>query len=174
MPRKQRGHGEGSIYQRANGQWCATISVGYDNNGKRKRRTIFGETKPAVQEKLRLLANDVTHMRGIEAQRIKVGDYMDRWLKDAAKGRVRPTTFANYERVVKNHIKPFLGGLQLAKLTALNIHGMYSSMAQAGKSAETIRLAHAVLHRALKQAVRWHLISYNMSADVDRPKTEKT
>ena len=44
---------------------------------------------------------------------------------------------------------------------------------QAGKSAETIRLAHAVLRRALKQAVRWRLIPYNMSADVDRPKVVK-
>src|SRR4030095_7328112 len=52
-------------------------------------------------------------------------------------------------------------------------HGLYSSLGQQGKSPETIRLTHAVLHRALKQAVRWRLIPYNMAADVDRPKSEK-
>ena len=173
MPRKQRGHGEGSIYQRANGQWCATITIGYNNDGKRKRRTVFGDSKQEVQDKLRGLANNASHLHGIDAQRVKVGDYMDRWLKDAAKLRVRPTTYANYERVIKNHIKPCIGGIPLAKLTALNIHGMYSWLSQQGKSAETIRLTHAVLHRALKQAVRWRLIPYNMAAEVDRPKVVK-
>lgn len=173
MGKRRRGNGEGSLYQRADGTWCATISVGYANDGKRKRRTIFGATKQVVQEKMRKLVNDASHMRGIAPQRIKVGDYMDRWLKDAAKVRVRPTTYANYERVIKNYIKPHLGGLQLGKLGALNIYALYASMAEDGKSAETIRLAHAVLHRALKQAVRWRLIPYNMGADVDRPKVTK-
>jgi integrase len=173
MAKKRRGHGEGSLYQRANGAWCATISVGYNSAGKRKRRTLFGESKQDVQDKLRKVANDVAHQRDIEPQRIKLGEYLDRWLKDAAKPRVRETTFANYERVVKNHIKPHLGGVPLAKLTAFQIHGMYSSLNQAGKSAETIRLTHAVLHRALKQAVRWRLIPFNMAADVDRPRVDK-
>ena len=174
MSRKRRGNGEGSLYQRADGTWCATISVGYDSQGKRKRRTIFGESKQDVQNKLAKLANEVAHQRDIEPQRIKLGEYLDRWLKDAAKSRVRETTFANYERVVKNYIKPHLGGVPLAKLTAFQIHGMYSTLDQAGKSAETIRLTHAVLHRALKQAVRWRLIPFNMAADVDRPRSSKT
>jgi integrase len=173
MARKRRGNGEGSIYQRASSTWCATISVGYDSGGKRKRRTLFGESKQDVQTKLAKLANEVAHQRDIEPQRIKLGEYLDRWLKDGARPRVRDTTYANYEGVVKNHIKPHLGGVPLAKLTAFQIHGMYASLDQLGKSAETIRLTHAVLHRALKQAVRWRLIPFNMAADVDRPRSAK-
>jgi len=173
MSRKRRGRGEGSIYQRADGTWCATVSVGYDNDGKRRRRTLFGATKQQVQEKLGKLSREVTHLSDIEPQRIKVGEYLDRWLKDGAKPRVRTTTFANYERAVKLHIKPYLGGLQLVRLSGLNIHGLYSTLEQAGKSPETIRLTHAVLHRALRQAVKWRLIPFNMCADVDRPKVEK-
>lgn len=154
MTRKRRGNGEGSIYQRANGTWCATISVGYTSDGQRKRRTLFGESKQDVQGKLAKVANGVAHQRDIEPQRIKLGQYLDRWLKDAAKPRVRDATYINYEGVVRNHIKPHLGGVPLAKLTAFQIYGMYSCLAEAGKSAETIRLTHAVLHRALKQAVR--------------------
>lgn len=174
MSRKRRGNGEGSIYQRADETWCATISVGYDNQGKRKRRTIFGESKQDVQNKLAKLANEVAHQRDIEPQRIKLGEYLDRWLQDSAKPRVRETTHANYAGVIKNHIKPHLGGVPLAKLTAFQIQGLYACLEQAGKSAETIRLVHAVLHRALKQAVRWRLIPFNMAADVDRPKAVQT
>ncbi|QDU28506.1 Putative prophage phiRv2 integrase [Anatilimnocola aggregata] len=173
MSRKRRGRGEGSIYQRADGTWCATISVGYNNDGKRKRRTLFGDTKQKVQEKLGKLSREITHLSDIEPQRIKVGEYLDRWLKDGAKPRVRMTTFDNYERAVNLHIKPYLGGLQLARLTGLNIHGLYSTLEQAGKSPDTIRLTHAVLHRALRQAVKWRLIPFNTCSDVDRPKVEK-
>jgi integrase len=173
MPRKRRGNGEGSIYQRAGGTWCATISVGYDSQGKRKRRTIFGESKLAVQNKLAKIAGEVAHRRDIEPQRVKLGEYLDRWLQDAAKSRVRESTYINYEGVIRNHIKPHLGGVPLAKLTAFQIHGLYSALDKAGKSAETIRLTHSVLHRALKQAVRWRLLPFNLAADVDRPRGDK-
>ena len=60
MARKRRGRGEGSIYQRSNGLWCATYSAGYDGSGHRKRRTIFGETKDDVQKKLQKKLNRAT------------------------------------------------------------------------------------------------------------------
>src|SRR5712692_8680236 len=44
---KQRGHGEGSIYQRKDGRWAASISL---EGGKRK--TFYGKTRKEVQEKL--------------------------------------------------------------------------------------------------------------------------
>jgi integrase len=102
-----------------------------------------------------------------------VGEFLDRWLTGSAKTIVKPTTFVNYEGVIKNHIKPHLGGVPLMKLAVIHIQGLYSAMARDGKSAETIRLTHAVLRRALKQGVRWRLIPYNVCADVDRPRVAK-
>ena len=49
---------------------------------------MFGKTKQAVQDKLKKLASEVTHLQGVDPQRIKLGDYLDRWLRDAAKARV--------------------------------------------------------------------------------------
>ena len=42
MPRKRRGRGEGSIYQESDGRWVATISLGYRETGKRRRRKVTG------------------------------------------------------------------------------------------------------------------------------------
>ncbi len=172
-PSKRRGCGEGSIYQRTNGTWCATYSAGYNEKGKRKRRTIFGKTKQAVQNKLHKLLSEVAAGTPVEPHRMTVGEFMDRWLTGAAKTVVKPTTYANYEGVIKNHIKPHLSGVPLQKLAVIHIQGLYSAMARDGKSAETIRLTHAVLRRALKQGVRWRLIPYNVCADVDRPRVAK-
>lgn len=171
--RARRGRGEGSIYQRANGMWCATYSAGYANDGNRKRRTVFGESKEDVQKKLRDKLNQATTSLSIAPNKVKLGQYLDRWLNDAAKAAVRPTTYANYERVVKNHIKPHLGGVTLGNLTPVHVQSMIASMQTDGKSAETIRLTYAVLRRALKQAVTWRLVTYNATYGVERPRAVK-
>ena len=147
MARKRRGNGEGSIYQRSDGTWCATYSSGYNENGGRRRRTIFGKSKQKVQDKLRQLTSDIGAGAQIEPQKVTVGEYLDRWLKDAAEPKLKMTTYANYERVVRNQIKPELGGLPLAKLAILHVQSLYAKLARTGKSAETIRLTHAVLRR---------------------------
>ncbi len=55
---KRRGNGEGSIYQRADGKWRATLTIGHDENGKRKRRYLYGRTKGEVLEKINALRGD--------------------------------------------------------------------------------------------------------------------
>ena len=45
MSRKRRGRGEGSISQRGDGSWEARLSLGYDGDGHRNRRTVYGKTR---------------------------------------------------------------------------------------------------------------------------------
>jgi hypothetical protein len=55
MGRKRRGRGEGAVYER-NGRWCATVTIGYDDQGRRRRPTIL----QSVFESLRLLLSEFT------------------------------------------------------------------------------------------------------------------
>src|SRR5438309_2249121 len=48
----RRGRGEGSIYQRNDGLWAGCLNLGYDLEGKRKKRVIYGKTRLEVHEKL--------------------------------------------------------------------------------------------------------------------------
>lgn len=43
---KKRGSGEGSIFHRADGKWTATITVGYNADGKQLRKTVCGSPSP--------------------------------------------------------------------------------------------------------------------------------
>ena len=47
--KRRRGNGEGSIFQRADGYWVGTINIGYNEAGKRRRKTVYGETKKAAR-----------------------------------------------------------------------------------------------------------------------------
>src|SRR5215472_16103722 len=51
MARKRRGRDEGSVFQRADGLWVSSISLGYTESGKRKRKTVYGATKQEVLDK---------------------------------------------------------------------------------------------------------------------------
>ncbi len=71
------------------------------------------------------------------------------------------------------HITPSLGRVKLASLNAAHLQGLYRSKPEAGLSPRTMRYIHAVMHRALKKALRWGLVLRNVSEAVDPPKPQK-
>ena len=167
---KRRGRGEGSIYQRPDKSWVASVYVGCNGAGKRLRKTVYGATKKEVQEKLAKLQNSKLDGTLSDTSRLTVAAYLDRWF-NAIRSRLDEGSFSNYERTIRLRINPRIGGLQLAKLTPLHIQGLYSKMEQDGESSEKKRMTHFVLNNAFKQAIKWGLLTRNVCAAVDRPKT---
>ena len=119
MAKRRRGRGEGSIYQRSDGRWCGALTTGADENGKLKRRVVYGRTRREVADKLaRLNADSITGTL-TEPNRITVGEYLNRWLRDDVAQSRRPSTAEGYELMVRKHINPHIGGLHIQKLTPL-------------------------------------------------------
>ena len=87
---KRRGNGEGSIYRRPGGKWCASLTVGYDENGKRRRRYLYGRTKAEVLEKLDALRSDARAGIVAEPTRVTVGEYAREWVQTVAMHRCAP------------------------------------------------------------------------------------
>ena len=167
---KRRGNGEGSIYRRHTGRWEAAITVGYDSKGKRSRRTVYGWTKKEVQDKLTGLQSRKLDGTLGEPSKITMTKFLDHWLEDTARPTIRATTHANYKGVIDNHIAPRIGGIGLTKLVPVHVQSMYTEMERNKASAYTRRLAHAVLRRALKQAVKWGIVVRNVCDAVEPPR----
>ena len=68
------------------------------------------------------------------------------------------------------HINPFLGNIKLKDLRPDQIQSFYNAKLQSGTSKRSVRVIHAVLHRALKQAVMWGLLGRNPSDAIILPK----
>lgn len=169
MARRKRGQGEGSIYQRADGVWVASVSLGTEN-GRRKRRVVYGKTKTEAKEKLqRLMAELQTKGALPDPIRLTVGEYLDQWAASAA-STVRASTMESYMRTINRHIRPALGDVPLTRLQPLHIQNLYTRMLAQGYSRRTVQYTHAVLHRALRQAVRLRLIPTAPTDAVDAPK----
>jgi site-specific recombinase XerC len=99
-----------------------------------------------------------------------VTQYMDRWLEDSARGDLGHRAYHNYKLQIRKHISPAFGRFKLSKLTAAHIQSLYAAKLREGLKPSSVRYIHAVLHRALEQAVRFNLIPFNPASRVDPPK----
>jgi integrase len=82
-------------------------------------------------------------------------------------------SLANYRSQVERHIAPALGCIKLKNLTAAHVQAFYNAEVDSGLVPSSVRYIHAVLHRALNQAVRWRLIAENVTEAVDLPRLER-
>lgn len=97
-------------------------------------------------------------------------DYLLEWL-DIVKVRVKATTFSSYEQMVKSVIEPYFRkkAVTLQGLEARHIQQFYSEKLKTVKPNSVIHY-HAVIHQALKYAMKTDLVTQNVAMKVDRPK----
>lgn len=165
----KRGQNEGSIYQRDDGRWCAQVTLGYVD-GKRKRKYLYGDTRKEVAEQLKVVLRDQQQGLPVATERQTLGEYLDRWLTDVAKPKVRPKTYHSYAQLVRLHLKPALGRHQLGKLEPQHVQAMMNAKIKAGLSPRTVQYLRAVLRRALGQALKWGMVARNVATLVDPPR----
>jgi integrase len=168
----RRGHGEGSIYQRASdGKWVGSVNLGYRLDGKRDRKIIYGKTRKEVAERLKTLLRD--QQRGLPLvtnERETLGQFLAHWLSEVARPNLRATTYATYENHIRNHITPALGRIPLQRLAPQQIQTFLNAKIASNLSPRTVADIHAVLRTALGQAMKWNLVHRNVAALVDKPR----
>ncbi len=112
---RTRRNGEGSIRQRKDGRWEGRVWV-FTTDGGEVRRSVYGATwDEAYAEMTRLKADSLGGIR-LPATDQTVGEYLAYWLTEVAKPRVRPSTFASYQRWMLTYIVPYVGSKKLGKL----------------------------------------------------------
>jgi integrase len=173
MSRKRRGRGEGGVFQRGDGQWVGNISLGYDENGKRRRRVVYGATKKEAQDALDRLRMDSAQGRLTDANKFTVGRFLDSWLEQKKRAGLAASTLDRYALIVNKQIKPHLGALRLDKLTTFHVSQLDALLANAGESARQRQMVHAVFGTACHDAVKMKLLPVNPCTDAAKPRVVK-
>lgn len=157
-----RSHGEGTIYQRPKeGRWVAVVSLG---GGRRRSR--YAKTKAEAKVALTSMLRDIELDR--DPRGLTVAEFLRRWLRDSRK--VGPATKRQREMIVRVHLIPAFGHLQLTALRPAHIEA-YTNAKERTHSTRTVHHHYAVLRTALRWAVSNRWVDYNAAADADPPKT---
>lgn len=186
-----RGNGEGSVYQRSSdGLWVGAVTL---PTGKRK--PVYGRTQREAREKMRDVQRAVDDGRPITSGRgVTLARYLDQWTgvtlpSRVAAGRMAQSTLDSYRDNVEKHVTPSLGAEQLAKLTPARVRQWLTelSVKPSGRARKTLRpgetelppppplssrtvaYCHAILRKALADAVRDELVPRNVASLVEPP-----
>lgn len=171
---KRNAKGGGTIRKRADGRWEARFSMGFDpKTGKQIQKSVYGQTQKEVRQKLSAALTELDSGTYIAPTSMKLGAWLDQWLQ-AYTGNVKPATKGAYEEHIRVHIKPYLGEVKLAKLTAPMVQNVYNTLLEEkGLSPKSVKNIHGVLHRALEQAKKLNYLRENPLDAVILPRTEK-
>jgi integrase len=170
----------GSISRRGDG-WTLKLELPRRTDGRRKYAydTIHGPKK-AAERRLAEMVHEIVGGTFFEPSRMSVGEFLDQWLGQTA-GGLTARTRERYRSIIDRHLKPALGRIALAKLTPLHLQAYYTEALKNGRtdgtgalSPATVLKHHHILHRALRQAVRWQLIARNPADAVEPPRALRT
>src|SRR5829696_8101644 len=167
----KRGNGEGSIWRRKSGGWCAQYTV-YTSEG-RKRRTLYGKTRQEVAAKLSRALADREGGLIFDAGSLTVGEYLARWLSHSVRDTVSQKTYERYESIVRVHLSPALGRIRLKALTPDHVRGLYREKLDSGLAPRSVLHIHRTLSKALKQATDDGLIPRNVTEAVKPPQSRR-
>jgi integrase len=146
------------------------VRDGRSSSRSRSRQArVSAPTRRECDEKVRKLLAQPQDPIYHGPDKSTVAEYIASWLKSVEPG-LRPSTFRRYKHMMTGHVIPCLGHIKPAKLTALDVQRFYADRHKSGLSSTTVHHVHVVLHRALKQAVRWGMIPSNETEIVDAPK----
>ncbi|MBO7275892.1 MAG: site-specific integrase [Clostridia bacterium] len=142
-------------------------------SGKRERRykTVKGTKKEAELVKRKLI-NEVESGGVVTQSAIKLGDWLDEWLK-LYLPNIEATTRTGYRDKIDNMIKPYLGKIQLKALKTENIQSWINELNGKGLAPKSIRNAFNNLNAALKKAVVLRKLSHNPCEGAVLPKLKR-
>ena len=189
MP-KRRANGEGNIRirKRKDGRWEGRYTVGHDlETGKAIIKNVLGKTQAEVKEKLKKAIEENVGIDYGRAKTYTVGSWLEVWMENYAKIKLRPSTFKTSQSFLKNHIKPQIGGsIPLAELTSLDLQRFCKHLLDGGRvdrieakkkpkglAPKTVRNIHQLICSAYNLAMEQKLVTRNPTQGCALPKVER-
>ncbi len=110
-------------------------------------------------------------------EKITLGEYQERWLP-TQKQPLAASTFSSYQRNIRLHALPNIGAIPIQRLTPEDLDNLCAELLSNGRrnkgggtlEPKTVRLVHAVIHKALADARRKGSVARNVADLADPPK----
>jgi integrase len=163
------------VKQEPNGTWSLVVDVGTGSDRRQTRRRGFA-TRRAAQAELTRILSTLEQQTYVPPTRQTVAEFLQQVWLPTIEHSVKPGTFESYRRNVRLHIAGGpLGRCVLQDVTPTDLNALYRTL-MAGSpgrrplSARSVIYIAAILHRALRDAVRWQALIRNPADAADPPR----
>jgi integrase len=171
----------GSVNKRGK-SWQVRVDLGPDPvTGKRRQGSKTFRTRKEAEIELARWLREIDTGTALDPSRMTFGEFLDHWLEEHLRHRLRPSTFNSYRAQVRLHIRPVLGGTPMQKLQPMQIQALYAAKLtgeradgrESGLSPKSVRYLHGIIHQALDQALQWQMVTRNIADSVTPPRTRQ-
>lgn len=162
----RRANGEGSISKRRDGRYQARITL---RDGRRK--TIYARTRAEVAAKMTTALKAQQDGLPMPSDQLNTGRFLTEWLR-THRTAIRPRTAETYEGLLNRHVIPHIGRHRLTRLEPRHIQRLYADLLE-NLSPATVHQVHAIIRKALSDAVQWGHLVRNPADVVTRPRVRR-
>src|SRR4051812_3516689 len=111
----RRGHGEGSITQRADGRSMGRLDLGRGSDGRRRRTTIYSATERDVVRAMKALHGRDVQGLVVTTSTPTVAAFLAQWVV-TNRDTWKPSTRRSYHGAIDGYPVPAFGPLRLEQL----------------------------------------------------------
>lgn len=172
-PKKHRkSNGEGSIYQRADKRWCATIQIGTKDDGKKITKSFYGKQRKDVVKQLeeyKQLSNKHSHIIKDKT----LDEYILKWQTTVKINELKPTSYDRLESTIRTHIIGNVGYYQISDINSQIVQELINKLHKEKLSYSSIKKVYNALSGCFKYAINNRHIQFNPMNTVKLPATHK-
>lgn len=176
----KRCNGEGTTYEdKKRNLWICEHTYIDQETGESKRKKLAAKTKKLAVAKGKEFIQGIENGLLPNASKITVGIWVERWLTDYAKPRVRPRTWEKYKSCLECYILPKLKNILLKDLKSPDIQRHFNNLLKNGRrdgknlSSSTVRGTRRYFTMCLDGAIKAGLLTRNVVKQTDPPKLIK-
>ena len=164
----------GTLREKYPGIWQVRFESGRDPlTGRRRQlsRNVHG-TKRQAQQVLNALVAEAEAGRTVGTSGT-FEELSTRWLS-LIENDLSPTTLRRYKNLLSKRILPAIGSRPVSSIKTMELDELYQGLTRKiGLSSTTVRQAHAIIRRSLRQAVMWGWINTNPAANASPPRISR-
>ena len=181
-----QGHIHKRVHSLADGRtttnWYVVIELARDQSGRRRQKWHSGfRTRREAEVARAKLVNEVNTGVYADPSKVTLKEWATGSWLPTMKTRVKPTTWAGYDRMLRLHVFPVLGDKALHKISPTLLNALYASLIEVGYKKETrggglhpktVRHIHSTVREALGDAVDAGLLGSNPADRAKPPRPE--
>lgn len=166
---KRRNNGEGSVQKRKDGRWECSLMIGFQEDGRRKRKSFYGKTKNEALQKMRQYQQDMQNGLNLDPT-LLFEDWAETWF-ELHKENISATTQEHYTYIL-TALKEVLGKRRLMDIKAIDVENVLLDFRKKGKSDSYVSKARGMLYQIMKKAEANELIRRNPVAYAEKMRSD--